>query len=77
MIPFKLTMHYFWLITCECSLLLGVAFLFALANQYTYRGKKHIQTFGFAKAMPFSTGDSHFVPNSSTKPAQRCLTSQF
>ena len=31
----------------------------------------------FKKAMPFSTGDSHFVPNSSTKPAQRCLTSQF
>ena len=27
--------------------------------------------------MPFSTGDSHFVPNSSTEPAQRCLTSQF
>ena len=27
--------------------------------------------------MPFSTGDSHFVPNSSTKPAQRCLNSQF
>ena len=26
---------------------------------------------------PFSTGDSHFVPNSSTKAAQRCLTSQF
>ena len=29
------------------------------------------------RLMPFSTGDSHFVPNSSTKPAQWCLTSQF